>query len=63
MPVDAPYYQSPPFYYRDARAMAITFETDDEAAAEMLLPVQKLLGGVFSRTDFTLPHGRVIKSY
>jgi hypothetical protein len=27
------------------------------------LPVRKLLGGVFSVADFTLPHGRVIKSY
>lgn len=36
MPVDAPYYQSPPFYYRDARSMTISFETDGEAAAELL---------------------------
>ena len=24
MPVDAPYYQSPPFYYRDARSLTVT---------------------------------------
>ncbi len=24
MPVDAPYYQSPPFYYRDATSMTIS---------------------------------------
>ncbi|MFQ5380359.1 MAG: acetoacetate decarboxylase family protein [Dehalococcoidia bacterium] len=36
MPVDAPYYQSPPFHYRDAQAMAIAYETDSEAAAAML---------------------------
>jgi acetoacetate decarboxylase len=36
MPVDAPYYQSPPFYYRDCRAMTIVYETDAEAAANML---------------------------
>jgi acetoacetate decarboxylase len=36
MPVDAPYYQSPPFYYRDARSLTVTFETDPDAAAELL---------------------------
>ncbi len=36
MPVDAPYYQSPPFHYRDAQSMAIAYETDAGAAAEML---------------------------
>ncbi len=36
MPVDAPYYQSPPFYYRDARSMNIIYETDAEAAADLL---------------------------
>jgi acetoacetate decarboxylase len=36
MPVDAPYYQSPPFYYRDARSMTVTFETDPDAAAAIL---------------------------
>jgi len=36
MPVDAPYYQSPPFYYRNARSMTIVYETDAEAAADLL---------------------------
>jgi acetoacetate decarboxylase len=36
MPVDAPYYQSPPFYYRDARALSVAFETDADSAAAIL---------------------------
>jgi acetoacetate decarboxylase len=36
IPVDAPYYQSPPFYYRDAVSMSIAYETDAEAAAELV---------------------------
>jgi acetoacetate decarboxylase len=36
MPVDAPYYQAPPFYYRDVRCMTVTYETDAEAAADLL---------------------------
>ncbi len=36
MPVDAPYYQAPPFYYRDVRAMSVVYETEPEAAANML---------------------------
>ncbi len=36
MPVDAPYYQAPPFYYRDARSLAVSYETDPEAAANVL---------------------------
>lgn len=36
MPVDAPYYQEPPFYFRDARAMTIAYETDAGAAAALL---------------------------
>lgn len=36
MPVDAPYYQRPPFYWRDARALTVVYETDAEAAAELL---------------------------
>ena len=36
MPVDAPYYQQPPFYWRDARSMTILYETDAEAAADLL---------------------------
>jgi len=36
MPVDAPYYQSPPFFFRDARAMSISYETDADAALDLL---------------------------
>jgi acetoacetate decarboxylase len=36
MPVDAPYYQHPPFYYRDVHALTIHYETDARAAATML---------------------------
>jgi len=36
MPVDAPLYQAPPFYYRDAHAIAVAYETDAEAAAALL---------------------------
>src|SRR2546430_9610606 len=36
MPVDAPAYQRPPFYYRGSRAIAVVFETDVEAALDAL---------------------------
>jgi acetoacetate decarboxylase len=36
MPVDASLYQKPPFYYRDARSLAILYETDEEAAQDLL---------------------------
>lgn len=36
MPVDAPYYQSPPFHYRDARSISVTYETDADRAAALL---------------------------
>jgi len=36
MPADAPAYQSPPFYYRNTRSIAVAFETDADAAAEAL---------------------------
>ena len=36
MPVDAPYYQAPPFYFKDARALSVVFETDGAAAAAVL---------------------------
>lgn len=36
MPVDAPLYQRPPFYYRDARSLTIIYETDAQAAQELL---------------------------
>ncbi|MCS6925661.1 MAG: hypothetical protein NZ578_07150, partial [Candidatus Binatia bacterium] len=36
MPVDAPLYQKPPFYYKDARLALFEYETDAEAAASIL---------------------------
>lgn len=36
MPVDAPLYQKPPFYYKDARLAVFRYETDAEAAASIL---------------------------
>jgi acetoacetate decarboxylase len=36
MPADAAAYQSPPFYYRNTRAISVAFETDVEAAIEAL---------------------------
>ncbi|HVA80230.1 MAG TPA: acetoacetate decarboxylase family protein, partial [Candidatus Binataceae bacterium] len=36
MPADAAAYQSPPFYYRNTRAISVAFETDVEAALEAL---------------------------
>jgi acetoacetate decarboxylase len=36
MPVDAPAYQRPPFYYKGARSIAVAFETDPDAALEAL---------------------------
>jgi acetoacetate decarboxylase len=36
MPADAAAYQSPPFYYRGTRSIAVAFETDADAAAEAL---------------------------
>lgn len=36
MPGDAPAYQRPPFYYRDTHSIAVAFETDPDAALEVL---------------------------
>ena len=36
MPADAAAYQSPPFYYRGTRSIAVAFETDADAAASAL---------------------------
>ena len=36
MPVDAPLYQYPPFYYKDARMVLFHYVTDGELAAEIL---------------------------
>ncbi len=36
MPVDAPAYQKPPFYYRGVRCISVAYETDVDAAADLL---------------------------
>ncbi len=36
MPADAPLYASPPIYYKDAESLGITYETDLEAALDLL---------------------------
>jgi len=36
MPVDAPIYQRPPFFFRDARSLAVLYETDEQAALDLL---------------------------
>jgi acetoacetate decarboxylase len=36
MPVDAPIFAKPPIYYRNAESFTITYETDEEAALDML---------------------------
>jgi acetoacetate decarboxylase len=36
MPSDAPAFQAPPYHYRNAEALSIRFETDPEAAVEIL---------------------------
>ena len=36
MPVDAPAYAAPPYHYRNAQAIAVRFETDRDAALEVL---------------------------
>lgn len=36
MPVDAPAFQKPPFYYRDTHAISVAYETDADAALNLL---------------------------
>ncbi|GAB4324004.1 MAG: acetoacetate decarboxylase [Dehalococcoidia bacterium] len=67
MPVDAPYYQEPPFYYRDVHAMTIVYETDAEAAADLLpeglslpLPAQAALVIVKYPTSTFGPYNEAI---
>ena len=36
MPVTAPAVQSPPFWYRDMEMIIMSYETNDDAAAEIL---------------------------
>ena len=36
MPVDAPLYPKPPIYYKNVEALSFAYETDEEAAADIL---------------------------
>ena len=36
MPVDAPLFARPPIYYRDVEAISLTYETDEDAALDIL---------------------------
>ena len=36
MPVDAPLYHKPPIYYRNVQTIGVTYETDREAALDLL---------------------------
>ncbi len=36
VPVDSPLYNKPPFYYRDSESLAFVYETDEEAALDVL---------------------------
>lgn len=42
MPVDAPLYQKPPFYFRDVQNISIHYETDEDALADLLPDVLEL---------------------
>lgn len=58
MPVDAPLYQSPPFYYRDTEGITIVYETDEEAALDLLpqgleLPLPATAGVTVVRYPFS----------
>jgi acetoacetate decarboxylase len=35
MPADAPFYQSPPYFYRDIEIMMFTYITDSKAALKI----------------------------
>jgi acetoacetate decarboxylase len=67
IPVDAPYYQEPPFFYRDVQAVTILYETDAEAAADLLpdgvslpLPAQAALVVVYYPSSTFGPYNEAI---
>lgn len=67
MPVDAPYYQQPPFYYRDVNNLSVAFATDPEAAAELLPegthvadPAQGVLSVIWYPTTTFGPYNEAI---
>src|SRR5690625_681863 len=36
MPVDEPLFQQPPFYYRNLHTLTVAYETDEDAALDLL---------------------------
>jgi len=58
MPVDAPLFARPPIHYKNAETIAVTYETDPEAALEMLpeglsLPTPAAAALLFIRYPFS----------
>lgn len=52
MPADAPAFQAPPYYYRNAQAISIKFETDLEAALEVLPEPLELIEPAHANLSF-----------
>lgn len=52
MPSDAPAFQAPPYHYRNAQAIAIKFETDPEAALEVLPEPLELIEPAYANLSF-----------
>jgi hypothetical protein len=42
---------------------ALSFDTASSLDPWHALSVRRVLGGTYSRADFTLPHGRVLRRY
>jgi acetoacetate decarboxylase len=58
MPADAPFYQSPPYFYRDIEIMMFTYITDSKAALKILpapleLPDAAIAEVIFARYPFS----------
>lgn len=58
MPADAPFFQSPPYYYRDIEIMMFTYITDSKAALKILpspleLPDAAIAEVIFARYPFS----------
>lgn len=52
MPVDAPLYPNPPYYYKDAQSLSIVYETDEEAALALLPDALSIEGPVTATVMF-----------
>jgi acetoacetate decarboxylase len=58
MPVDAPLFLKPPIYYRNAESIMVHYETDQDAAADMLpeglvLPLPAMASLLFVKYPFS----------